>query len=104
MTHRLTQLVVAVLAAELHELDHLAGSFELPVTSIQLGPQLVVARGPPTFLPPLSERRRAGQRSRLPDQNIQVVLEFINRLAAAVAALVACHDVALVPDLNFQRQ
>jgi hypothetical protein len=84
-----SKLLVAELPAHAEERHHSAGTALSTLPLGQLLPYPVVTLRPPALGSPLCQRRRSTQRSRLPFQYFQVVLQIEDLLQTAVATLVA---------------
>ncbi len=91
-------------ACPAQQLDHRPRARLLGHAAPSALPQPVETLRPAPALPPLLQRRRTGQRSRLSLQHVQVMLQIQHLLVAPEAALVPRHALPLVPDLHIGRQ
>src|ERR1700683_1949069 len=94
------QALIAELAAHADERHHRSGAGLASLAFDHLLPDLVVALRPPALSPPLRQRRRSAQRSRLPVQHIEVVFQIEDLLQSAVTAFMAGDPAAMVTELD----
>jgi hypothetical protein len=87
--NRELDLVGALVAAEQHDVDHLAGSVRAPVASGQRGPELVEAGGPSAAAAFLGQRERTLEPTGLARQQLEVVVELCAGAELAVQPLMA---------------
>src|SRR5262249_16298697 len=103
LADRLFKSLVSVLAPQLHQFDHCARPFLLPIPLDQLPPYGVVTGRPAAQPAPLLERSRTPQRPGLALQDLQVVLEVERLLVHSISSLVARHAPPFLPDLDLRR-
>src|SRR4051794_18432447 len=101
--HGLTYLRRSTLPRQQQNVDHRASPFLLALALAQHIPELVVASRPSPLCPALLQRRRAGQRTRLLRQHIQVMLQLEDLLMPFIAALMPSQTPGLMPDLHICR-
>src|SRR5206468_8480841 len=90
----------SLLLSQQQDLDHGARSGLLALPLLENIPVLVVAGRPPSLRAPLLQRCRPRQRSRLPLQRFQIVVQIENFLLPPKAALMPCQALALTPYLH----
>ena len=91
-------------AAQDQQIDHGPRAVLRAASLFQPVPHLIETRRPPTLRPPLLQRRRTGQRSRLLAQHIQVMLLQVQHLLLLPeATFMPRHAGSLIPDLHMRR-
>src|SRR4051795_12035164 len=95
-------MVVAVLFPQLDNLDHLTRLLLPSLPHHEPLPESVIISRPTTLLPPLLQWLRAGERTRFPIENIQVMFQVKHLLLVKITALMASKQFASIPDLDMR--